>query len=135
MTDDSNLCDVISEQSHHDLKMLLFFAEQLHQNLKMLIYFLQNNHIKTSKYTLLTFLPLNLFEQFQRLANFYFLCLLILQVSSNSRLQRGSKFGTHECHPFLQCFIQVCNTRIREHDYHSNINILLSLDLKSLCSC
>ena len=43
--------------------------------------FFQNNHIKTSKYTLLTFLPLNLFEQFQRLANFYFLCLLILQVS------------------------------------------------------
>ncbi len=41
----------------------------------------QNNHIKTSKYTFLTFLPLNLFEQFQRLANFYFLCLLILQVS------------------------------------------------------
>jgi hypothetical protein len=43
--------------------------------------FPQNNHIKTSKYTFLTFLPLNLFEQFQRLANFYFLCLLILQVS------------------------------------------------------
>ena len=42
--------------------------------------FLQNNNIKTSKYTLLTFLPLNLFEQFQRLANFYFACLLILQL-------------------------------------------------------
>ena len=40
----------------------------------------QNNFIKTSKYTLLTFLPLNLFEQFQRAANFYFACLLILQV-------------------------------------------------------
>ena len=39
-----------------------------------------NNHIKTSKYTLVTFLPLNLFEQFQRLANFYFLCLFILQL-------------------------------------------------------
>ena len=42
--------------------------------------FLQNNYIKTSKYTVVTFLPLNLFEQFQRLANFYFLCLLVLQV-------------------------------------------------------
>jgi hypothetical protein len=41
---------------------------------------LQNNYIKTSKYSVLTFLPLNLFEQFQRLANFYFLCLLVLQV-------------------------------------------------------
>ncbi|EDW81882.2 uncharacterized protein Dwil_GK25424 [Drosophila willistoni] len=39
-----------------------------------------NNYIKTSKYTLLTFLPFNLLEQFQRLANFYFLCLLVLQL-------------------------------------------------------
>jgi len=38
-----------------------------------------NNYIKTSKYTLVTFLPLNLFEQFNRLANFYFACLLVLQ--------------------------------------------------------
>jgi phospholipid-translocating ATPase len=39
-----------------------------------------SNYIKTSKYSILTFLPLNLFEQFQRLANFYFLCLLVLQL-------------------------------------------------------
>uniref|UniRef100_A0A4W4F728 Phospholipid-transporting ATPase n=1 Tax=Electrophorus electricus TaxID=8005 RepID=A0A4W4F728_ELEEL len=38
------------------------------------------NAIKTSKYNVLTFLPLNLFEQFQRIANAYFLCLLVLQV-------------------------------------------------------
>ncbi|XP_042229397.1 phospholipid-transporting ATPase ID-like isoform X3 [Homarus americanus] len=38
------------------------------------------NFIKTSKYTLLNFVPYNLFEQFQRLANFYFLCLLVLQL-------------------------------------------------------
>lgn len=43
-------------------------------------YYPQSNYIKTSKYSLLTFLPLNLLEQFQRLANFYFLCLLILQL-------------------------------------------------------
>lgn len=40
---------------------------------------LQNNFIHTSKYSLLTFLPINLYEQFRRLANFYFLCLLLLQ--------------------------------------------------------
>lgn len=40
----------------------------------------QDNHIKTSKYNVFTFLPLNLFEQFQRVANAYFLVLLILQV-------------------------------------------------------
>ncbi|KAK2901726.1 phospholipid-transporting ATPase ID-like [Channa argus] len=38
------------------------------------------NGIKTSKYNLFTFLPLNLFEQFQRIANAYFLFLLVLQV-------------------------------------------------------
>uniref|UniRef100_A0A8C7DFF7 Phospholipid-transporting ATPase n=1 Tax=Oncorhynchus kisutch TaxID=8019 RepID=A0A8C7DFF7_ONCKI len=40
----------------------------------------QTNAIKTSKYNTFNFLPLNLFEQFQRIANAYFLILLILQV-------------------------------------------------------
>ncbi|XP_044213765.1 probable phospholipid-transporting ATPase IM isoform X1 [Thunnus albacares] len=39
-----------------------------------------DNHIKTSKYNIFTFLPINLFEQFQRVANAYFLVLLILQL-------------------------------------------------------
>uniref|UniRef100_A0A915BAB5 Phospholipid-transporting ATPase n=2 Tax=Parascaris univalens TaxID=6257 RepID=A0A915BAB5_PARUN len=39
-----------------------------------------DNFIKTSKYNIITFLPKNLFEQFQRLANFYFLVLMILQL-------------------------------------------------------
>ncbi|KAG9488281.1 hypothetical protein GDO78_007861 [Eleutherodactylus coqui] len=38
------------------------------------------NAIKTSKYNVFTFLPLNLFEQFQRVANAYFVFLLILQL-------------------------------------------------------
>uniref|UniRef100_A0AAQ6A9D3 Phospholipid-transporting ATPase n=1 Tax=Amphiprion ocellaris TaxID=80972 RepID=A0AAQ6A9D3_AMPOC len=41
---------------------------------------LQNNAIKTSKYNIFTFLPLNLFEQFRRLANAYFLFLFCLQL-------------------------------------------------------
>uniref|UniRef100_A0A8C5CE30 Phospholipid-transporting ATPase n=1 Tax=Gadus morhua TaxID=8049 RepID=A0A8C5CE30_GADMO len=40
----------------------------------------QDNAIRTSKYNVFSFLPLNLFEQFQRLANAYFLVLLILQL-------------------------------------------------------
>uniref|UniRef100_A0A3B5BMY6 Phospholipid-transporting ATPase IC n=1 Tax=Stegastes partitus TaxID=144197 RepID=A0A3B5BMY6_9TELE len=39
-----------------------------------------NNAIKTSKYNIITFLPLNLFEQFTRLANAYFLFLFCLQL-------------------------------------------------------
>uniref|UniRef100_A0A8C7B9D8 Phospholipid-transporting ATPase n=1 Tax=Neovison vison TaxID=452646 RepID=A0A8C7B9D8_NEOVI len=39
-----------------------------------------NNTIKTSRYSVFNFLPLNLFEQFQRLANAYFLILLFLQL-------------------------------------------------------
>nr|XP_040054070.1 phospholipid-transporting ATPase IC [Gasterosteus aculeatus aculeatus]XP_040054071.1 phospholipid-transporting ATPase IC [Gasterosteus aculeatus aculeatus]XP_040054072.1 phospholipid-transporting ATPase IC [Gasterosteus aculeatus aculeatus] len=38
------------------------------------------NEIKTYKYNVLTFLPLNLYEQFKRVANLYFLALLILQI-------------------------------------------------------
>ncbi|CAG8515290.1 11234_t:CDS:10 [Ambispora gerdemannii] len=37
------------------------------------------NKIRTAKYTLFTFLPKNLFEQFRRVANLYFLFLVILQ--------------------------------------------------------
>lgn len=51
---------------------------------------LQDNHIKTSKYNVFTFLPINLFEQFQRVANAYFLVLLILQVGD-------SVFGEYIC--------------------------------------
>lgn len=49
---------------------------------RIILYFFpqQNNAIKTYKYNGFSFLPLNLFEQFKRAANFYFLILLILQV-------------------------------------------------------
>ncbi|XP_055370754.1 phospholipid-transporting ATPase IF isoform X2 [Condylostylus longicornis] len=49
--------------------------------------FLKNkshNRIVSTKYTLLTFLPLNLFEQFRRIANFYFLCITIIGLSIDS---------------------------------------------------
>nr|XP_014349180.1 PREDICTED: probable phospholipid-transporting ATPase VD [Latimeria chalumnae] len=37
-----------------------------------------NNQIRTSKYTLLNFIPRNLFEQFHRAANLYFLFIVVL---------------------------------------------------------
>ena len=36
------------------------------------------NDIKTSKYSILSFLPKNMFEQFRRVANFYFLINVII---------------------------------------------------------
>uniref|UniRef100_A0A8C4RLT1 Phospholipid-transporting ATPase n=1 Tax=Erpetoichthys calabaricus TaxID=27687 RepID=A0A8C4RLT1_ERPCA len=37
-----------------------------------------NNTIRTTKYTLLNFIPMNLFEQFHRAANLYFLFIVVL---------------------------------------------------------
>lgn len=37
-----------------------------------------SNSIRTTKYTIFTFLPKNLFEQFHRFANWYFLFIIIL---------------------------------------------------------
>lgn len=53
---------------------------------------LQDNHIKTSKYNVFTFLPLNLFEQFQRVANAYFLVLLTLEVGDAAFVTAGPLF-------------------------------------------
>ncbi|CAG5102645.1 Similar to ATP11B: Probable phospholipid-transporting ATPase IF (Homo sapiens) [Cotesia congregata] len=44
----------------------------------------QNNQIKSSKYTVWNFLPKNLFEQFRRIANFYFLLSAIIAMSNES---------------------------------------------------
>lgn len=37
------------------------------------------NKVVTSKYNILTFIPKNLYEQFRRIANFFFLLLVVLQ--------------------------------------------------------
>ncbi|TFK61578.1 phospholipid-translocating P-type ATPase [Pluteus cervinus] len=38
------------------------------------------NKVRTTKYTLLTFIPKNLYEQFRRVANLFFLTLVVLQL-------------------------------------------------------
>lgn len=38
------------------------------------------NNIKTSKYTMYTFLPKNLYEQFSKAANVYFLIITFMQM-------------------------------------------------------
>ncbi|TTD18128.1 Phospholipid-transporting ATPase ID [Bagarius yarrelli] len=49
------------------------------------------NCIMTSKYNIITFLPVNLFEQFQEVANTYFLFLLILQFRHKSDKQVNNR--------------------------------------------
>lgn len=44
----------------------------------------KNNKISTAKYNILTFLPKNLFQQFTKMANAYFLLLAFLEVSTHS---------------------------------------------------
>lgn len=39
-----------------------------------------HNRIKTTKYSLITFLPKNLLEQFRRIANFYFLVMTTIAI-------------------------------------------------------
>jgi len=41
----------------------------------------KNNEIHTSKYNVLTFLPKNLFYQFSKMSNLYFLTMSLLEVS------------------------------------------------------
>ncbi|OSX62305.1 hypothetical protein POSPLADRAFT_1181423 [Postia placenta MAD-698-R-SB12] len=40
----------------------------------------KRNKVRTSKYTIITFLPKNLYEQFRRAANIYFLALVVAEV-------------------------------------------------------
>lgn len=49
------------------------------------------NHISTSKYSILTFLPKFLFEQFRKYSNIFFLCIAVLQVD----LKRFSSTRLH----------------------------------------
>ena len=46
----------------------------------------KNNLIKTTKYTMWNFLPKNLFEQFHRFANLYFLFIIVLNFIPQVRL-------------------------------------------------
>jgi len=43
------------------------------------LYHYKNNKLRTSKYTLLTFIPQNIYEQFHRVANLFFLFMVTIQ--------------------------------------------------------
>jgi hypothetical protein len=51
-----------------------------------------DNFIRTTKYTILTFLPKNLFEQFHRFANLYFLFIVLVTIRWISVSDKFYKF-------------------------------------------
>eukprot|EP00045_Choanoeca_perplexa_P014034 m.162837 g.162837 ORF g.162837 m.162837 type:complete len:1244 (-) comp16542_c0_seq1:139-3870(-) len=64
-----------------ETQRVIFFNDGEHNKERSkTVFAAKDNRISTSKYTLLTFLPINLLEQFMRAANLYFLVLLILQL-------------------------------------------------------
>ncbi len=52
----------------------------------------RSNGISTSKYSLLTFIPKFLFEQFRKYSNIFFLCIVIFQV--NRKTEQNIYFVT-----------------------------------------
>jgi magnesium-transporting ATPase (P-type) len=72
-----------------------------------------SNKVITSKYTLLTFLPHNLFEQFQNLANIYFLFVGILQIIP----QISTTNGNPTMYQPLAFIVFVSAVRAAKEDY------------------
>lgn len=53
-----------------------------------------SNKVRTTKYTVLTWAPLSLFNQFKRAANVYFLVITILTIMPFSPKKPASMIGT-----------------------------------------
>lgn len=62
----------------NDVTRTLEYASYMEKKLDGPHYY--SNLVRTSKYTLVNFLPKSLFEQFRRIANFYFLVISLLQL-------------------------------------------------------
>ncbi|KAG5636603.1 hypothetical protein H0H81_007428 [Sphagnurus paluster] len=54
-------------------------AMEVDQNGEPLVQYVRNK-VRTTKYTVITFIPKNLYEQFRRVANLFFLTLVVLQL-------------------------------------------------------
>lgn len=57
----------------------------------------RRNKIRTAKYTALSFVPKNLYFQFQNIANVYFLFLIILAVSTHARTHACAVLRANSC--------------------------------------
>lgn len=66
------------QTSNDEIEWVVLPNTKAHEHNKKLSLSHRRNKIKTTKYTLLSFLPKNIFEQFHRFANIYFLFIVIL---------------------------------------------------------
>ncbi|GLD99817.1 hypothetical protein PINS_up008545 [Pythium insidiosum] len=65
----------------NDVRRTHEYADHAHRELGADRY--HSNIVRTSKYSLINFIPKSLFEQFRRVANFYFLIISLLQLFTN----------------------------------------------------
>lgn len=73
------IINVPTPHPHHHHLLWLHHQENGGDKRDDLTSYTVTNRIRTAKYSLVTFLPKNLFEQFRRVANCYFLFIVILQ--------------------------------------------------------
>ncbi|KAG1664091.1 hypothetical protein FOA52_013275 [Chlamydomonas sp. UWO 241] len=81
-----------------------------------------DNEIKTAKYNVITFVPVNLFEQFARVANLYFLIIAVLQLIPG--LTTTSWFTTVVPLAFVLIFnaLKEINDDVRRHRSDREVN-------------
>jgi hypothetical protein len=90
-------------------------VNEIEQNGKLF----QLNKIVTSKYTVINFLPKNLIDQFSKLANIYFLAMMVLQVSAstNKRIIDHPFNFYHQWAAYNFASPNVCDNRLGYQGY------------------
>jgi phospholipid-transporting ATPase len=77
-----------------------------------------NNKVQTSKYTPLTFLPLNLFNQFKKAANVYFLCISYLQTLKSISISNGKSVMIYPL--ALVVMVSMIKDAVEDYKRHCN---------------